>query len=104
MAALHPLACGEYGRASPLALEDRPMTLMLTDAQLDHLHRLASPIEPARRSEFLQAVNDALELETGGIGEGVVHRIAARLQRSFWEPPALSSEATAPRHLVRASA
>jgi hypothetical protein len=78
------------------------MPMQLNDDELDLLHRLALPIAPERRPEFLAAVADALELETGGIGEGAVHRVARSLQRKFWEPPTLSADAQAPRHLVRA--
>jgi hypothetical protein len=79
------------------------MPMQLNDAEMDLLHRLALPIAPARRSEFLAAV--ALELETaGGVGEGAVHRVARQLQRQFWEPPQFSADASAPRHLAARSA
>jgi hypothetical protein len=77
--------------------------MQLSAAELDLLHRLALPIAPARRPEFLAAVAAALELETSGSGEGAVHRVARQLQRQFWEPPALSSDAQAPRHLARSA-
>jgi hypothetical protein len=77
------------------------MPLSLTPSQMDHLFRLAAPIEPARRPEFLAAV--ALELEAAGdVSEGNLHRIAARLQRSFWSPPQISPNSASPKHLARA--
>jgi hypothetical protein len=74
------------------------MPMQLNDDELDLLHRLALPIAPARRPEFLAAVT--LELENAGIGEGAVHRIAPQLQRQFWTPPQFSADASA-RHLAR---
>jgi hypothetical protein len=77
------------------------MPLMLTAPQLDHLYHLASPIEPARRPEYLAAVTQELEIAGGIVADGNLHRIAARLQRQFWEPPSSTVAGTPQHHRVR---
>jgi hypothetical protein len=52
---LEPVALLDDG-PPPWPLEDRPMPLRLTDAEMDLLHRLALPTAPERRPEFLAAV------------------------------------------------
>jgi hypothetical protein len=75
------------------------MPLMLNDAEMDLLHRLALPIAPERRGEFLEAVTDELETAGGVVGEGAVHRAARAVVLQFWEPPEFNPNIQgAPRH------
>jgi hypothetical protein len=65
--------------------------LQFTDEEKDLLLVLAQPIDQPRRTEFLQAVAQELDAsgQAGAVGIGSVHRVAAQVQRRFWEPPAL---------------
>jgi hypothetical protein len=65
--------------------------LHFSDEEKDLLLTLAQPIDQRRRTEFLQAVAAELEAsgQAGAIGIGAVHRVAAQVQRRFWEPPEL---------------
>jgi hypothetical protein len=65
--------------------------LHFSDEEKDLLLTLAQPIDQRRRTEFLQAVAQELDAsgQAGAVGIGSVHRVAAQVQRRFWEPPAL---------------
>jgi hypothetical protein len=66
--------------------------LALTDDQMSDLLAAAHPLPPDSRSAFLEAC--ACELaKLPMIGDGVVHRICAELQRQFFDPPDLSRSA-----------
>jgi hypothetical protein len=65
-------------------MPDKP--LALTDAQLDIVFRLAAPLLDVDRSAFLEDVACALG-ELPEIGDGVVARICAQVQRKYWRPP-----------------
>jgi hypothetical protein len=67
------------------------MPIAFSDEEKDLLLALAQPIDQRRRTEFLQAVAAQLETsgQAGAVGIGSVHRIAAQVQRRFWEPPEL---------------
>jgi hypothetical protein len=54
--------------------------LALTDDELSAIQRAAAPVHPQQRSAFLQALAKELELHPI-IGPGLVHRLAAELQR-----------------------
>ena len=71
--------------------------LSLTSEEIDILLSLAAPIDPSSRPLFMQEVTDALAA-AGERGVGVTFRIAKPIQRKFWDPPELASEAYAPRH------
>jgi hypothetical protein len=62
--------------------------LALSDAQLDIVFRLAAPLLAADRSAFLEDVARALG-ELPEVGDGVVARICAQVQRRYWRPPQL---------------
>jgi hypothetical protein len=60
--------------------------LALSDVQLDIVFRLAAPLLDVDRGPFLEDVARAL----GGlpeIGDGVVARVCAQVQRKYWRPP-----------------
>jgi hypothetical protein len=59
--------------------------LRLTDEQLDIVMRAAEPLASADRGSFLEAV--AGELQGQEIGDGIVARICAELQRRYLSPP-----------------
>jgi hypothetical protein len=62
--------------------------LALSDAQLDIVFRLAAPLLAADRSAFLEDVARALG-ELPEVGDGIVARICAQVQRKYWRPPEL---------------
>jgi hypothetical protein len=70
-----------------------------TDAELDTLHALAAPIDANRRSEFLGAVERALEASSPDArGPGAAHRTARTVLRRFWTaPPDLRQGRLGPR-------
>jgi hypothetical protein len=58
------------------------MPLSLSDAEYNAVQAAAAPIHPLQRGAFLQAL--AAELEKHPVvGPGLVHRLAADLQRQF---------------------
>jgi hypothetical protein len=58
------------------------MPLSLSDAEYVVVQAAAAPIPPLQRGEFLQAL--ATELEKHPVvGPGLVHRVAAELQRRY---------------------
>jgi hypothetical protein len=60
--------------------------IKLTDDELSAVMAAARPIAVERRDAFLQQV--AAELRRcGEVGPGTVHRVVARAQREFFEPP-----------------
>jgi hypothetical protein len=77
------------------------MPLSFSAEEMDLLLALAQPIEPAQRSAFLDAVAAAIGEQASG--PGLVYQTARRIQRQFWELPALAPNATAPVHRGRAA-
>jgi hypothetical protein len=66
--------------------------LALTDTQLDIVFRLAAPLLAADRPAFLEDVARAL----GGlpeVGDGIVARTCAEIQRRYWTPPVMARAA-----------
>jgi hypothetical protein len=61
--------------------------IRLTDAQLDAIVRACQPLAPGDRGAFLEAV--AAALRDREIGDGLLHRTIAEVQRKFWDPPVL---------------
>jgi hypothetical protein len=62
--------------------------IRLSDDELDAVMAAARPLAVERRDAFLQRVASALE--GCEIGPGVVYRVAAQVQREFFEPPDVS--------------
>jgi hypothetical protein len=61
---------------------------MLNDAELDVVNGLAASLPRDRRDDFILAVQGAVQaLPAAAVGVGLVHRIAAGLQRGYWDPP-----------------
>jgi hypothetical protein len=75
------------------------MPLTLTPAELAMLDALATPIDAARRPEFMGAVEKELAAASpSAIGPGTVHRTARIVLRSFWTaPPDLRQNRIGPR-------
>jgi hypothetical protein len=69
---------------TPATVPTRP--LALSDAQLDIVFRLAAPLLDVDRSAFLEDVARALG-ELPEIGDGIVARTCAQVQRKYWRPP-----------------
>ena len=64
--------------------------LRLTDDQLDIVFRMAAPLPDVDRSAFLEDV----ARELGGlreIGDGIVARTCAQVQRKYWRPPEIGN-------------
>ena len=70
--------------------------LRLSDSELDAVMRAAAPIEPASRGAFLEAVAARLA-RTSELGEGVVFRICAELQRQYFSAPSFNVDNGASR-------
>jgi hypothetical protein len=65
----------------------------LADAELQLIKAAAQPLQPHQRAPFLAAVVEAFVAEPER-GVGVLHRICARTQRQFFDPPDLSRDAS----------
>lgn len=63
--------------------------LKLSDDELSAVLAAARPLPVECRDAFLQQVASALQ-GCGEIGPGVVYRVAAQVQREFFDPPDLS--------------
>ena len=68
------------------------MPLALSPDDLDHVLALAQPIDPRLRSEFLETVarEIASRQASGGLGEGLVHRIASSVQLRYYRAPQMT--------------
>ena len=66
------------------------MPLALSDSQLDAVMRAASVLNIYDRDEFLRAV--AHELAGRELGDGIVGRVCAELQKRFWRPPEIDGK------------
>jgi hypothetical protein len=66
--------------------------IRLSDSELDAVMAAARPIAIERRDAFLQQVASSLQ-RCGELGPGVVYRVAAQVQREFFDPPDLSAGA-----------
>jgi hypothetical protein len=65
------------------------MPLRLTPDELQTLNALAAPLDGLRRTEFLGAVEKAIEAATpAAVGPGLVRRAGAAAQRDFRDVPA----------------
>jgi hypothetical protein len=74
------------------AAEPAPLTrppLSLSDNQMDAVMAAAGPLEPHDRSRFLEDVASALRYH-GELGDGIVARVCADVQRRYLVPPDLS--------------
>jgi hypothetical protein len=64
------------------SLEERPMPLSLSDDEYAAVQAAAAPIHPQQRDAFLKAL--AIEVERHPVvGPGLVHRLAADVQRRY---------------------
>jgi hypothetical protein len=71
--------------------------IALTDEQLSAVMRAAAPLLPQDRSAFLEDL--ARELTAlPDIGDGVLHRTIASVQRKHWSPPRETGHNATPRH------
>jgi hypothetical protein len=62
--------------------------LALSDAQMNMLYRLSTPLVPADRTAFLTDVATQLAQTPEDLrGDGLVARIAIECQRRYWSPP-----------------
>jgi hypothetical protein len=59
--------------------------IRLTDSQLDVVLAAARPLAVDKRDTFLQEV--AAALEGHEIGDGILHRVIAEVQRRHYDPP-----------------
>jgi hypothetical protein len=60
----------------------------VSDMQLDAVLAAAHPLPPDRRSAFLAEVARTLASERV-IGDGLLHRVIAHVQRQYFDPPLL---------------
>ena len=75
------------------------MPLSLNDDEYNAVQAAAAPIHPQQRGAFLEALAKELERHPV-VGRGLVHRLAADLQRQFVvQPRAEAATAAAPRHV-----
>jgi hypothetical protein len=65
--------------STPIALTDEQMTAVL---------RAAGPLPPDLRAPFLEAVAQALAGRE--LGDGIVARTCAEIQKRYWKAPDLS--------------
>jgi hypothetical protein len=72
---------------APTPLRTPTAPLRLTDEQLNIVMRAAEPLASADRGSFLEAV--AGELQGQELGDGIVARICAKLQKRWFTPPTL---------------
>ena len=61
--------------------------LRLTDDQLTAVLRAAEPLAVGDRGAFLQEVAAALNGQE--LGDGMVYRVVAQVQRRYYDPPIL---------------
>ena len=59
--------------------------IALSDSQLDTVMRACAALHVADRDDFLRMV--AQTLAGREIGDGLVGRVCAELQKRFWRPP-----------------
>jgi hypothetical protein len=62
--------------------------LRLTDSEMDIVLAAARPLAVQDRDPFLQEVAARLS-SLPHLGDGLVHRVCAEVQRAFWDPPIL---------------
>jgi hypothetical protein len=65
-----------------------PKPLALSDSQLDAILRAAGPLPPDLRAPFLEDVARALAGRE--LGDGIVARTCAEVQKRYWKAPDLS--------------
>jgi hypothetical protein len=74
------------------------MPLSHSDDEYNAVQAAAAPIHPLQRGAFLEALAKELERHPV-VGTGLVHRLAADLQRQFVVQARAAATAAAPRHL-----
>jgi hypothetical protein len=65
--------------------------IRLTDSELDAIMTACRPLEPARRDDFLRQVAASLQA-CHEIGDGVVYRVVAEVQRQHFDAPDLTHD------------
>jgi hypothetical protein len=73
--------------SAPAPMPNSP--LRLTDDQLTAVVRAAEPLAVGDRGAFLQDVAAALQGQE--LGDGMVYRAVAQVQRKYYDPPILSA-------------
>ena len=73
------------------------MATTLSPDQLLVIDRFAQPLLPADRATFRRQVLEQLAVMSE-LGDGVIHRTCAEVQRSLFHPPDTSTQ-NSPRHL-----
>jgi hypothetical protein len=74
-----------------------PQPLSLNDDEYLVVQAAAAPVHPSQRGDFLQAL--AVELERQpAIGPGVVHRLAADVQRRYVVEARAEAGSMPPKH------
>jgi hypothetical protein len=66
------------------------MPIALSDSELDIVFAAARPLAVNDRGPFLQEVAECLAA-LPHLGDGVVHRMCAAVQREHWDPPVAMS-------------
>lgn len=77
-------------------------SVKLSSEQEIQILRAAAPLAPHDRLTFTSRVIAELEAERE-VGDGTVHRICARVQRTLWNPPLTPSEAHRAQQLRKLS-
>jgi hypothetical protein len=68
------------------------MSLALSPAQQQAIYRAAAPLTRSVQNDFIQAVMTTLERSCPVLGDGVVHRVLAEMQRLYFAPPARTND------------
>jgi hypothetical protein len=72
-----------------------PAPIRLADSQLAVVMAAAEVLAPADRSALLEAV--AAGLRDREVGDGLLHRVMAEVQRRYFAPPELERAAGQPK-------
>jgi hypothetical protein len=86
------VAAGSVGvpaTPDPAAAPTSNSPLRLTDDQLAAVFRAAQPLAVGDRALFLQDVATALQGRL--IGDGMLHRVIAQVQRRYFDAPIMST-------------
>jgi hypothetical protein len=65
--------------------------LRLSDSEMDIVMRAARPLQVDDRDAFLQDVAKHLAAMPH-LGDGIVHRVCAEVQRQHWDPPRIEPD------------
>jgi hypothetical protein len=77
-----------------------PELFHLTDEQANAVFAAAHPLQPNRRSAFLEEV--AREISRHPIlGNGLLHRLIVQIQKKHFDPPQFSSDTRGSKYVQR---